>query len=198
MFFIPSLKKTFLIYNIFMIAPDAIHVTGINPFDISIRPRVWNQMSLYDPIESVCFFFNVMWYVSHNKYFMTKRKPKPKKTYKVYCTYYPDGSYYIGFSTKSGKAYDKYFGSNKEILALVKENPDSPGLIKETLYESEKRSYAKMQEFLLQWANRADPLMLNDMINIRLRMSYLKDFEPLVWKPKTLAEVAELTSQQIS
>jgi hypothetical protein len=129
---------------------------------------------------------------------MAPRKKKPKKTFKVYCTYFPNGEYYIGFSTKEGNAYEKYFGSNKEILQLVKENPDTHGLVKETIYESEKRSYARMQEFLLQWANRADPLLRNDMINIRLRMSHLKDFEPVVWKPRSLAEVAELTSQQVS
>lgn len=112
------------------------------------------------------------------------RKRKPKKLFRVYVTYFPDDTYYIGFSTKTEKAYEKYFGSNKDILALVKENPDSHGLTKETLYETEKRSYARMQEFLLQWQCRDDPLCRNDMINIRLRMSHLKDFVPLTWKPK--------------
>ena len=115
---------------------------------------------------------------------MTKRKTKPKKTFKVYCTYFPDNTYYIGFSTKDGKAYEKYFGSNKEILALVKEKPDEHGLIKETLFTTDKRAYARMQEFLLQWQCRDDPLCRNDMINIRLRMSHLKDFTPLSWQPR--------------
>ena len=115
---------------------------------------------------------------------MTKRKiKKPKKTFKVYVTYFPDNSYYIGFSTKDGKAYEKYFGSNKEILQKVKDQPDNHGLVKETLFETEKRSYARMQEFLLQWQQRDDPLCRNDMINIRLRMSHLKDFTPLSWSP---------------
>jgi len=114
---------------------------------------------------------------------MIKRKPKAKKTFKVYCTYFPDNTYYIGFSTKDGKAYEKYFGSNKDILALVKEKPAEHGLIKETLFETEKRSYARMQEFLLQWQCRDDPRCRNDMINVRLRMSHLKDFTPLIWKP---------------
>ena len=129
---------------------------------------------------------------------MTKRKTKPKPSFKVYCTYFPDNTYYIGFSTKTGKPYEKYFGSNKEILQLVKENPDSHGLVKETIYETNKRSYARMQEFLLQWANRADPLCRNDMINIRLRMSHLSEFEPVAWKPKTFSEAVALFSQKIS
>ena len=122
---------------------------------------------------------------------MKKRTKKPKPIFKVYCTYYPNGEYYIGFSTKSGKAYEKYFGSNKDILQLIKDNPDSHGLKKETIYETEKRSYARMQEFLLQWQSRMDPLCLNDMINIRLRMSYLKDFHPISWNPKSYSEVDE-------
>ena len=121
---------------------------------------------------------------------MSKRKPKkPKTTFKVYCTYYPNGEYYIGFSTKDGKAFDKYFGSNKNILQLIKDNPDSHGLVKETIFETEKRSEARMQEFLLQWENRDDPYCLNDMINIRLRMSYLKGFQPVDWKPKCVNQL---------
>lgn len=109
---------------------------------------------------------------------------KPKKLFRVYCTYYPNGDYYIGFSTKNDKLYEKYFGSNKEILKLIKENPDNHGLVKETIFTTEKRSHARMQEFLLQWENRNDPHCLNDMINIRLRMSHLKDFQPVDWKPR--------------
>lgn len=115
---------------------------------------------------------------------MVKRKKvKEKKLFKVYCTYYPSGEYYIGFSTKSGKAYDKYFGSNKEILALIKEKPDDHGLIKETIAVHEKRAFARMEEFLLQWQYRDDPMCLNDMANVRLRLSYLKGFQPCDWKP---------------
>lgn len=112
---------------------------------------------------------------------IAKKRKKIKPTYKVYVTYFPDGEYYIGFSSKMGDAYDKYFGSNKGILEMVKEDH---ALEKETIAEFDKKSFAKMQEFLLQWQYRNDPLCLNDMINIRLRMSYLKDFEPLDWKPK--------------
>ena len=110
-----------------------------------------------------------------------KRVKKVKPTFKVYCTTFPDGTYYIGFSTKTGVAYDKYFGSNSEILEMVKKGNHS--LVKETVAEFDKRSYAKMQEFLLQWQCRHDSRCLNDMINIRLRMSHLKDFQPIVWEP---------------
>ena len=119
---------------------------------------------------------------------MSKRKPK--KLYRVYCTYYPNGQYYIGFSTKEGKPYEKYFGSNKDILQLVKENPDSHGLVKETIFVTEKRAEARMQEFLLQWENRHDPYILNDMINIRLRMSFLKGFQPVDWKPSNINQLS--------
>lgn len=113
---------------------------------------------------------------------MKKAKKKEKPKFRVYCTFFPDGTYYIGFSTKTGNAYENYFGSNSEILRLVKEG--NHGLRKETIAEFDKRSYAKMQEFLLQWANRHDPRMRNDMINIRLRMSHLKDFVPVIWEPQ--------------
>ena len=117
-----------------------------------------------------------------------KRTPKIKGTFKVYCTFFPDGQYYIGFSTKTGDAYEKYFGSSKSVLEMVKESPDDHGLVKVTIAEFEKRSHARMQEFLLQWQQREDPLCLNDMINIRLRMSHLTDFEPVKWEPSVSVE----------
>ena len=124
---------------------------------------------------------------------MTKRKTKPKKpkpVYKVYVTYFPDNTYYIGFSTKVGKAYDKYFGSNKSILQLVKDNPDTHGLVKETIFETEKRAHARMQEFLLQWQYRHDQYCLNDMANVRLRLSHLKGFQPVDWKPQCVSQLS--------
>lgn len=110
-----------------------------------------------------------------------KRKKKVKPTFKVYCTYFTDGTYYIGFSTKMGPAYEKYFGSNSEILALVKSG--NHNLRKETIFETDKRSYAKAVEAIFQWDNRHDPLMRNDMWNIRLRLSHLKDLVIPDWKP---------------
>ena len=41
-----------------------------------------------------------------------------------------------------------------------------------------------MQEFLLQWQQRHDPECINDMLHVRLRSSYLADFEEIEWKPK--------------
>lgn len=111
-----------------------------------------------------------------------KKTPKVKGQFSVYCTYFPDGRFYIGFSTKTGKAYENYFGSSKVVAEYEGE------LQKETIAVFDKRSHARMQEFLLQWENRDNPMCVNDMINIRLRMSFLKDFEPIKWKPKYLLE----------
>ena len=104
--------------------------------------------------------------------------PKEKKKHRVCCTYFPDGRYYIGYSCKTDKQFEKYFGSS----TIVKESVDE--LKKEIIAEYPSRAPAKMQEFLLQWQQRKDPNCLNDMIHIRLRMSYLESFEPVEWRPK--------------
>ncbi len=57
-------------------------------------------------------------------------------------------------------------------------------LEKETIAKYEKKSHAKMQEFLLQWQQRKDPRCLNSMLNIRLNKEPLADFEPIQWSPK--------------
>lgn len=106
-----------------------------------------------------------------------KKRKKLKKTFKVYCTYFPNGDYYIGFSTKMGTAYENYFGSSRHVQEYSGE------LWKETIAEYDKRAYARMAEFLLQWENRHDPKCLNSMINVRLRLEHLKDFEKPDWKP---------------
>jgi hypothetical protein len=72
------------------------------------------------------------------------RKRKVPKKHRVYCTYFPDGRYYIGYSGKTDKLYEKYFGSS----TLIKEYDGE--LYKETIAEYDKKNYAKMQEFLLQ------------------------------------------------
>jgi|TARA_Y200000002_G_C22657729_1_gene654275 hypothetical protein len=74
--------------------------------------------------------------------------------------------------------YEKYYGSSN----IVKEYEGE--LTKETIVEYNTRAPAKIQEFLLQWQQRKDENCLNDMIHIRLRMSYLKDFEPIEWSPQ--------------
>ena len=110
----------------------------------------------------------------------TKRKKKPaeKKVHRVYCTYFPDGRYYIGYSCKSEKQFEKYFGSSK----IVKEYEGE--LYKETIVEYDTRNKAKLQELLLQLQQFNDPLCLNDMLHIRLNRRHLKDFAPIRWSPQ--------------
>ena len=50
---------------------------------------------------------------------MARKKKEPKK-HRVYCTYFPDGRYYIGYSCKTDKQFEKYFGSS----TIVKESVD--------------------------------------------------------------------------
>ena len=110
---------------------------------------------------------------------MRKRKKEPK-VHRVYCTYFPDGRYYIGYSGKPQKQFEKYFGSS----TFVKEYEGQ--LHKEVIREFSAKSHAKMQEFLLQWKFRDDPLCLNDMLNIRLRASHLKEFTEVEdWYPSS-------------
>tara|TARA_R110000772_G_scaffold19360_5_gene54075 strand:- start:1366 stop:1722 length:357 start_codon:yes stop_codon:yes gene_type:complete len=108
----------------------------------------------------------------------TKKKPKEKQTHRVYVTYFPNGDYYIGYSGKTQKLYEKYYGSSKYVLEYEGQ------LEKETIAEYEKKSHAKMGEFLLQWQQRKDPKCLNSMLNIRLNKEPLADFEPIVWSPR--------------
>ena len=99
-----------------------------------------------------------------------------KKNHRVYCTYFPDGRYYIGYSGKTDKQFEKYYGSS----SIIKEYTGDD-LWKETIFESEKKNEAKMQEFLLQWQQRDDPDCLNDMIHLRLRLKHLSEFVPIKW-----------------
>ncbi len=117
----------------------------------------------------------------NTKVFMKKKKKKSKrvsKIHRVYCTYFPDGRYYIGYSCKPEKQFEKYFGSS----SIIKETDET--LQKEVILQTSKRNHAKIQEFLLQWQCRHDSMCLNDMIHIRLRLSHLKDFTPISWTPK--------------
>ena len=106
-----------------------------------------------------------------------RKKTKEKKKHRVYCTYFPDGRYYIGYSCKTDKQFEKYFGSS----AIVKESTEH--LKKEIIAEYDTRAPAKMQEFLLQWQQRHDDCCINDMMHVRIRSSFLKDFEPIHWSP---------------
>ena len=105
-------------------------------------------------------------------------RKKPSNPYRVYVTYLPDGRYYIGYSNKSDKLFQNYFGSS----GIIKEY-SSDELTKEIIAEFDKKSHAKMQEFLLQWKYKDDERCINDMIHIRLKMSYLTEFEFIEWKP---------------
>ncbi len=105
---------------------------------------------------------------------MAKKQPK---THRVYCTYFPDGRYYIGYSCKTDKQFEKYFGSS----TIVKEHKED--LMKEVIAEYTSRAPAKIQEFLLQWQQRNDPNCVNDMLHVRLRASHLKEFKEIEWSP---------------
>ncbi len=108
-----------------------------------------------------------------------KRKTSQTKLHRVYCTYFPDGRYYIGYSCKTEKQYEKYFGSSR----IVKEYKEGD-LEKETIVTHTTRNKAKLQELLLQLQCMRDPLCLNDMLHIRLRVTHLNDFAPVKWSPR--------------
>jgi len=118
---------------------------------------------------------------------MKKNLPKlTEKVYNVYVTFYTDGTRYIGFTSKTGQALKAYFGSNTPKDKLVDH--------KEIVFTSNSKSTAKLFEFLLQLSimdslekvnvattfqgisvpRRDQPKYLNDMLNIRIRASYLK------------------------
>ena len=105
------------------------------------------------------------------------------KKFKVYVTTFPNGDYYIGFSSKVGKAYDDYYGSSKSILTLVKEHPDNHGLVKTTIESYDKKGQAKLAELMLQLEHRFDPKCINDMVNVRLRLSHLDGVVKPDWQP---------------
>ena len=90
---------------------------------------------------------------------MAKRKKKPIQTHRVYCTYFPDGRYYIGYSCKTDKQFEKYFGSSTKIKAVLAEatadckpHEGEALLTKEVIIEYPTRAPAKMQEFSITMA----------------------------------------------
>jgi len=117
----------------------------------------------------------------------TKREPK---IHRVYCTYFSDGRYYIGYSCKTEKQFEKYYGSSSIVTEAIQNNET---LQKEVILQTPNRNEAKIQEFLLQWQCRHDTLCLNDMIHIRLRLKYLSEFTPVVWAPKHSTDTFVLT-----
>ena len=110
-----------------------------------------------------------------------KKKSLHPKEHRVYCTYFPDGRYYIGYSCKPPKQWDKYYGSSREIREYTTE--DQQQLKKELIVTYNNKNQAKLQEMLLQLQYRYDDNCINDMIHIRLRLKYLTDFEPVDWEP---------------
>ena len=117
---------------------------------------------------------------------MRKRKRTRKNiVHRVYVTYFPDDTYYIGYSSKPDKQFQSYFGSSR----IVKEPQDNQTLRKEVVAEYSSKALAKMQEMLLQLEYRLDDRCINDMIHIRLRMKYINDFTPITWKPKNYKDL---------
>lgn len=124
---------------------------------------------------------------------MTKlRAKRGEQSYKVYVTFYTDGTKYVGFTSKTGKALESYFGSNTPKDKLVDH--------KEIVFESNSKATAKLFELLLQLSvfdslentnvattflgsndellstsnKRSTSTYLNDMLNVRVRASHIK------------------------
>jgi len=97
----------------------------------------------------------------------TKRPKLTEKVYKVYVTYYTDGSFYIGFTSKDGAALESYFGSNTLKDKLVDH--------KVIVFTSKSKATAKLAELLLQLCAMHSPKCVNDMLNVRVRVSHLRD-----------------------
>ena len=113
-------------------------------------------------------------------------RKRTEQVYNVYVVFYTDGTRYIGFTGKTGEALKAYFGSNTAKDKLVDH--------KEIIFTSKSKSTAKLFELLLQLSImdslektnvattfqgislplRDRPVYLNDMLNIRIRASYLK------------------------
>jgi hypothetical protein len=99
---------------------------------------------------------------------MTKKRLKrTEQVYKVYVTHYTDDCFYIGFTSKTGKALDTYFGSN-----LIRDKLVSHKTI---VFESTSKATAKLFELLLQLSTMDSPKCVNDMLNVRVRASHIKD-----------------------
>lgn len=123
----------------------------------------------------------------------TKRKTPRPSDHRVYCTYFPDGRYYIGYSCKPEKQWVKYYGSSSTIK---KEGTEE--LRKELIVTFPTKNQAKLQEMLYQIQTRYDPDCINDMIHVRLRLKYLNDFEPIDWEPKTYSELVGDTLKELN
>lgn len=94
-----------------------------------------------------------------------KKKLKRRSVYKVYKTYYKTGEYYIGVTSKTGLAFENYWGSNS--TELIPSHKD-------VIYITHNKSDAKLVELLYQLQNFYEKDCLNKMLNIRLRRDYIK------------------------
>lgn len=94
-----------------------------------------------------------------------KKKIKSRPVYKVYKTYYKSGEYYIGVTSKTGAAFDNYFGSNTTDLI-----PSH----KDIIYVTHNKADARLMELLYQLQNFYQDDCLNKMMNIRLRRDHIK------------------------
>jgi hypothetical protein len=97
---------------------------------------------------------------------MNKKPKRMEIMYKVYVTYYTDGCFYIGFTSKEGKALESYFGSNTIKDKLVDR--------KEIAWTSTSKATAKLFELLLQLSIMDSPKCVNDMLNVRVRASHMR------------------------
>ena len=88
----------------------------------------------------------------------TKLQKQTKSVYNVYITYYTDGSFYIGFTSKTGKALESYFGSNTIKDKLVDH--------KQIVFTSTSKATAKLFELLLQLSAMDSPKCVNDMLEL--------------------------------
>jgi hypothetical protein len=54
---------------------------------------------------------------------------------------------------------------------------------KEVVAEYDSKAHAKAVEHMLQWEYRFDERCINDMWNVRLRLSHLKTLQLPDWRP---------------
>ena len=99
---------------------------------------------------------------------MPKKKKKIPPIWKIYLTWSQlNNEYYLGLTSKTGKALDNYFGSSKRSSSW--EDKD-----KVILYETERKSEGKYLEAFLQMCYRHDDRCVNDMLNLRINMRHTK------------------------
>jgi|TARA_R110000803_G_scaffold85862_1_gene152279 hypothetical protein len=94
-----------------------------------------------------------------------KKKLKRQSVYKVYKIYYTTGEYYIGLTSKTGNAFNNYWGSNSTTLIHS---------YKDVIYITHNKSDAKLVELLYQLQSFYKKDCLNKMLHVRLRRDFIK------------------------